>query len=88
MSLAEYYIRKAKLRTEVMPALLTNGDVEGQYSLYVTWEKRTKHTMARVEKPFQSDGLDFEELGKHEDMEEEEIVDAAPQTRWSTTTIL
>lgn len=43
MSLLEYYIGKAQLRTKVMPALMRNGDVEGQYSLYVSWEKRTRH---------------------------------------------
>lgn len=78
MSLAEHYIRTAKLRTEVMPSLLVNGDVEGQYSIYVTWEEKTKHSMSRVEKPFESDGLGFEELGTHEDMEEDEIVEAGP----------
>lgn len=78
MSLAEHYIRTSKLRTEVMPALLVNGDVEGQYSLYVTWEEITKNTMSRVEKSFESDGMDFEELGTHEDMEEDEIVEAGP----------
>lgn len=78
MSLAEHYIRAAKLRTEVMPALLVNGDVEGQYSVYVTWEKKTKHTMSRVEKAYESDGLAFEEIGTHEDMEEDEIVEQRP----------
>lgn len=79
MSLAEHYIRSSRLRTEVMPALLVNGDVEGQYNLYVSWEKIEKNTTKRVEKPYQSDGLDFEELGKSEDMEDEIIVDAGPR---------
>ena len=78
MSLCEHYIRTAKLRTEVMPSLMVNGDVEGQYSIYVSWEERTKNTMSRVEKSFQSDGLEFEELGSHEDMEEDEIIEAGP----------
>ena len=78
MSLAEHYIRTSKLRTEVMPALLVNGDVEGQYSIYVTWQKVVKNAASRVEKPFQSDGLEFEELGKSEDMEEDEIVEEGP----------
>ena len=78
MSLAEHYIRACKLRTEVMPALLVNGDVEGQYSIYVTWEKRDKHVAKRIDKPFSSDGLEFEELGSSEDMEEDEICDEGP----------
>ena len=79
MSLAEHYIRASKLRTEVMPALLVNGDVEGQYNLYVSWERIEKNTTRRVEKPYQSDGLDFEELGKSDDMEDEVLVDAGPK---------
>lgn len=79
MSLAEHYIRSSKLRTEVMPALLVNGDVEGQYTLYVTWETVKKHVARRVEKPFMSDGMEFSELGEIEDMEEEEIDDSGPK---------
>lgn len=79
MSLAEHYIRTAKLRTEVMPALMVNGDVEGQYSLYVTWEETKKHVASRVTKPFESDGLEFEELGDVEDMKEEVLVEAGPK---------
>jgi hypothetical protein len=78
MSLAEHYIRTAKLRTEVMPALCKNGDVEGQYSIYVTWQEHTRHTAERKEKPFKDGDLEFEELGSAEDMEEEEIVEAGP----------
>lgn len=79
MALAEHYIRSSKLRTEVMPALLVNGDVEGQYSIYVTWEKIEKNVASRVMKPFQSDGLEFDELGESEDMEEEVIEEAGPK---------
>src|SRR5882724_2135348 len=31
MALLEHYIRRAKMRTLVMPPLMKNGDVEGQY---------------------------------------------------------
>lgn len=43
MSLAEYYIRKSELRTKVMPALMRNGDVEGQYTVYVEWTERERN---------------------------------------------
>jgi hypothetical protein len=80
MSLAEHYVRTGKLRTEVIPALLVNGDVEGQYSIYVSWQTTTKHTAKKISKPFESQGLEFEELGTTEDMEEKEIVEAGPKT--------
>lgn len=79
MSLAEHYIRSSKLRTEVMPALLVNGDVEGQYTLYVSWETVKKHTARKVTRPFVSDGMEFSDLGEIEDMEEEEIDDSGPK---------
>jgi hypothetical protein len=43
MSLLEHYIRKTKLRTQVFPALLKNGDMEGQYNLYVAWADTERH---------------------------------------------
>ena len=46
-ALAEHYIRKAKLRL-VIPALLVNGDVEGMYFTYSTWNKVSRHVTSRV----------------------------------------
>lgn len=43
LALLEHYIRKCKLRTTVMPALMKNGDVEGHYSVYVSWENSKRH---------------------------------------------
>ena len=37
MALLEHYVRTAKMRTQVAPALVKNGDVEGQYTVYVDW---------------------------------------------------
>lgn len=78
MALAEYYVRKAKLRTRVFPALATNGDVEGQYSLYVTWGKTKKNISQKVMKPIKSDGMEFPDLGETEDMEDEEVEIGCP----------
>lgn len=49
-SLLEHYIHAARLRTKIMPPLMVNGDVEGQYNLYVSWAKRKKHVVFRTEK--------------------------------------
>lgn len=48
MSLAEYYIRKSELRAKVMPALMKNGDVEGQYTVYVEWTERERNVTWKV----------------------------------------
>jgi len=48
-SLLEHYVRKAKLRTKVMPALTKAGDIEGQYNVYVSWCQRKRHVVWRQE---------------------------------------
>lgn len=53
ISLLEFYIRKAKLRTQVIPAMIRNGDVEGQYNFYVSWRKTKRHVVQRVKRPAQ-----------------------------------
>lgn len=47
MALVEFYIRQSKLETEVIPALIVNGDVEGQYNLYVSWQSIPRHVVSR-----------------------------------------
>lgn len=65
MALAEHYVRKSKLRTEVLPALCKNGDVEGQYSVYVSWRTTDRHVTSRKY---------VKEGGSMVDMVEEEII--------------
>jgi hypothetical protein len=85
-SLLEDYVRKAELRTKVMPALCKNGDVEGQYTVYVSWCKRKRHvTWRTMERPEIQDE-DGESLGVEnpaadevETMKEEEIEAAHPE---------
>jgi len=72
MSLTEHYIRKCKMRTTVVPALVRNGDVEGQYNVYVDWREKTRHVVWRKETPL---GPGDEPA---EDMEEQEIVEGRP----------
>jgi len=51
MSLVEHYIKKTKMRTVVVPALLRNGDVEGQYNVYVSWRERKRHVTFKKPRP-------------------------------------
>lgn len=66
MALAEYYIAKAKLRTVVVPALLRNGDIEGQYNVYVSWKERKRHVTYKKPRP--------ELAGQNDDKAPEDIV--------------
>jgi hypothetical protein len=76
MSLLEFYIRKAKLRTNVMPGLVRNGDVEGQYNLYLRWVRAERHVAMRVKKQRTIDDI---EIGEEiEDIEEQVITHQYP----------
>lgn len=84
MALVEHYVQRAKLRTQVMPALMVNGDVEGQYNLLVEWcEMKRLVTYKAWERP-QLPGPPGEEPVENpaaEEIEiqvEEEITDAWP----------
>jgi hypothetical protein len=80
MSLLEYYIARAQLRTKVMPALVRNGDVEGQYNIYVSWEKtKRKVTYKVTETPMMPDGSAPNTAAEPvETIKEDEIEDAYP----------
>jgi hypothetical protein len=76
LSLLDHYVRKAKVRTEVMPALLVNGDVEGQYSIYVHWCKTKRSVVQRVKVPVEIDGLPTGD--DIDDVDEQEIETGRP----------
>ncbi len=82
VALAEYYVQKAKLRTKVMPALMRNGDIEGQYNLYITWEEYDRHVAYRVKKPVKltdENGAEMEgDEDEIDDIEEETVESGCP----------
>jgi hypothetical protein len=55
VALIEHYIFLAQLRTK-MPALMRNGDVEGQYNIYVDWATRKRRTVFRDKEPVELEG--------------------------------
>lgn len=57
-ALLENYVRKAKLRTEVAPAMCVNGDIEGQYNLYVEWSTQARHVTWKEKKPIKIGGTE------------------------------
>lgn len=76
VALLEKYVHDARLRTQVMPALCVNGDVEGQYNVYVDWNSVERHVVSRATKPVRIGGVDMPEAGEVETIEEETIEDA------------
>src|ERR1035437_1033578 len=77
-ALIENYIKKAKLRTQVIPAMIRNGDVEGQYTIYATWKKDKRTVRYREKDPMQLNGMEGMDLGddlgdKVDNVKEEEL---------------
>lgn len=78
MALTEHYIRKARMRT-IVKAMLRNGDVEGQYNLYIDWTKNKRHVVKRVRKPLAAQDLEVEDPDVEvDDIEEQEITHEYP----------
>lgn len=81
VALLEHYVRKSKLRTQVAPSLLRNGDVEGQYNVYVSWIETKRNVTWKSDKPVELEDDDdtIEDPDETvEDIEEEEIASAHP----------
>lgn len=88
-SLLEHYIRKTKLRTRISPALMVNGDVEGQYTIGVSWKRTERHVAMRVKRQSvdaeamelgdPQDMGDIEGMPTHDDIQEDTITDAHPE---------
>src|SRR6516165_9749493 len=79
-SLLEHYVRKAKLRTKVMPALCKAGDIEGQYNVYVSWCKRKRHVTWRAAvTPEMAEGMPNPAMQPIIDIRHEEIEAAHPE---------
>jgi hypothetical protein len=79
MALIEGYVEAAKLKTDVVPAMLVQGDVEGGYSLCVTWGSRVRHVVSRETSPVRIGGIDHPEQGQVTRIKEEDITDERPQ---------
>lgn len=80
-ALLEHYVRMSDLRQKIMPALLKQGDIEGQYTVYITWNKTTRNVTRRVKKGIKVAGLEIEAAGEVEDIEEEKISDSYPDVQ-------
>lgn len=78
MSLIENYVDLARLRTDVLPALIRSGDVEGQYNVYVSWNRNTRYIARRVEQPVEIEGLPVPGETM-QTMEEAEIEEGYPE---------
>jgi hypothetical protein len=80
MALLDHYVEKAELRQRVLPALLRTGDIEGQYSVSVSWKDRHRYTVKKKENPIvEAMGGAVPDLGTIPDVELEKVGDAGPE---------
>ena len=78
VALLDSYVRQAKLRTKMMPALCRNGDIEGQYNICVSWETTERHVVHRIKSPVVTDdGIDTGE--EVDDIAQETLEQGCPQ---------
>lgn len=77
-ALLEHYVTKARLRTKIAPALCVQGDVEGQYTVYVSWKKHKRKVTYKVKKPVKLDGESLDDIDEYDDIEDKVIEDQYP----------
>ncbi len=79
LALVESYVGEMRLRTQTIPALLVNGDIEGQYTIYVDWATASRTVIEKAKNPVRIDGIEVPELGDDiETMTERTIPDDKP----------
>lgn len=51
MAILDHYVEQCGMRDSVVPSLMRSGDITGQYSLFVSWLKRTRHAIKKSQTP-------------------------------------
>ncbi len=79
IALVHHYIRTEQLKTQIVRPLLVNGDIEGQYNLYVDWNEVERLIVSRETKeatdPQSGMAIPGEEI---DDITEEEVLEGRP----------
>lgn len=77
IALLNHYVSAAKLRESIGPSLIRAGDITGQYSLYVEWCNKKRHTIKKVSRPLKDDetGMESDDVGQVDDIEVEIVED-------------
>jgi len=79
MAVLDHYVERCKLRDLIVPTLIRSGDITGQYSLFVHWVKRDRHTIKKVQAPVMEDEMGaVPGAGGVEDVVAETVDDSRP----------
>lgn len=79
MALCDYYVEQCGLRESIIPSLMRSGDITGQYSLFMSWLKRTRNTIKKKQtSELAGEGGTVPEAGTIPDIEFEAVDDSRP----------
>lgn len=76
IALLEYYVRTTCLRTNIVPALIRQGENGGQYSLYISWEEQVRNIVSK--KKVIDEGETIDGVDEYDDVEYEEDRQGGP----------
>lgn len=80
MAVLDNYVEQCSLRDVVVPALMRAGDISGQYSLFMSWCKRTRNCIKKSEAPLaEAEGVSVMEAGTTPDIEVQKVEDSRPE---------
>ena len=77
IGLLDHYVRRSDLRSKCR-MLLRNGEVEGQFSLYVYWNETTRYITKKVQKHPEIEPGVYDPEDKFFDVEDDEVKSAFP----------
>lgn len=80
IGLLDYYCRSTSLRETVMPAVIRQGDIAGNYDLYIEWTEQERCITSKKQVPEMVTDLDTPVEGspEYDDIEYEEVTDEGP----------
>lgn len=80
IALLDHYIRQAKLRELIAPAMIRAGDVSGNYALYGEWGTKARFIVNKIKVPEKTTELGTPVAGSQEydDVAYEEVKDERP----------
>ena len=82
MALLDNNVERAGLRDNIVPGLIRSGDITGQYSVFMSWQKSKRNTIKKVQRPeLEGEGGEVSSSGKIPDVEAETVDDSRPDVQ-------
>ena len=79
MAILDHYVETCGLRDNIVPSLMRSGDITGQYSLFLSWCKKTRNTIKKVQTPsIGTEEAGVPNAGTIQDIEFESVDDSRP----------